>query len=708
MTGTDIDVLLIEDNPQEAEIVRLYLARRYSYAYSISHVRSIGAALTSLAEGSLPSVILLDLHLPDTRGLDGYRHVAAAAAGVPIIILTNCNEESTAASAVRAGAQDYLIKREVNAALLHRAILYAIERQKAEQALLKVQERYALAVAGANDCIWDWEAEGDLAYFSPRWNELVGVGRKVRIECLRDWLDRVHPDDLCELKREFASRPGGARRQFENEHRLRHENGDYIWVFARGVVLADGAGKVVRMAGSISSIAKRKETEHQLIHRALHDALTGLPNRVLFVDRLQQALRRFKRNNDQRFAVLYFDLDGFKFVNDSLGHSAGDSLLVSVARRLLSVIRPGDTVARMGGDEFAVLVSDILDESDTAQVAERIHTLFRQEFSIAGRGMYTSASIGVAVVAAQYRTPEELLRDADLAMYRAKRSETEHTVIFDTTMHQAAVARLNMESDLRRAIARGEFVVHYQPIVTLQDRRIVAFEAFLRWLHPERGMLTPESFLSVVEDSGMLTTLSWWVLDQACRQAQEWHKTFSNGRSLGMNVNVSAAMFRADNAVQRLKTIVTDCGLPPENLSLELTERDCMKHEEATEASLDELRDFGVRIQMDDFGTGCSSLPHLQRTSYDTLKIDRSFVQGIGSQQQNVTLIKTIVGLGRMLNMNVVAEGVESQHQIDALVSLDCPEAQGYWFSRPIPPAEADQLLQQSKGSPLYTIGRKH
>ncbi len=696
MNGESIDVLLVEDNPQEAEIVRLYLAKRYSHRYTVGHVRSVSGALMDLGTGHRPDVILLDLHLPDTKGLDGYRHIAGAARGVPVIILTNCNEEHTAAKAVRSGAQDYLIKREVNAALLHRAIIYAIERQRSEQALVKVKERYALAVTGANDCIWDWDAAGGTAYFSPRWNELIGLPPDIAVDRLDAWFERVHPDDMAELRRALRAQPEEERHHFEHEHRLRHESGDYIWVYARGVVLADESGKPVRMAGSISSIAKRKETEHQLIHRALHDPLTGLPNRVLFIDRLQQALRRFKRDKEQRFAVLYFDLDRFKFVNDSLGHSAGDSLLVSIARRLMSVIRPGDTVARMGGDEFAVLVSDIDDESDTTQVAERIHNLFQQEFSIAGRGMYTSASIGVAIATEQYQSPEEILRDADLAMYRAKRSEAENTVIYDTTMHQAAISRLNMETDLRRAFVRGEFLVYYQPIVTLSERRIVGFEALLRWHHPEKGVLAPDSFLSVVEDTGMLATLSWWVLEQACHQAQEWRRVFVNGSPLGMSVNVSASMFRAENSVQRVKSIVHDSGIAPQDLSLELTERDCMDHEEATQAVLAELRRFGVKINMDDFGTGYSSLSYLQRCSYDTLKIDRSFVQNLGSEEQSLGIIKTIVGLGRMLNMNVVAEGVESQGQLEALMSLECPEAQGFWFSRPVPPTEASELLRRS------------
>jgi diguanylate cyclase (GGDEF)-like protein/PAS domain S-box-containing protein len=694
MGGDGIQVLLVEDNPQEAEIVRLYLAKRYSHDYRVRHARSVGAALHEIAEEP-PHVILLDLHLPDTRGLEGFEAIAAAAPDSPVVILTNFNEEETATRAVRAGAQDYLIKREVNSALLHRAILYAIERRRVEWEMLKLQERYALAIEGANDCIWDWESDSGFAFFSPRWNELLGLPSDRVVDRLEGWFDRIHPEDVGDLRQLLSGRQPAQRRQFEHEHRLRHENGGYLWVFARGVILADHTGRATRMAGSISSIAKRKETENQLLHRALHDALTGLPNRVLLIDRLRQTLRRYRRNPDLRFAVLYFDLDRFKSVNDNLGHSAGDALLGEIARRLLGIIRPGDTVARMGGDEFAILIGDVEEESDTTLVARRIHGLFDKAFPVAGRELVTSASIGIALASPQYHSPEEMLRDADLAMYRAKRSQTERTVIYDSSLHQATLSRLHLETDLRRAVAHDEFVLHYQPIVTLRDRRIVGFEALLRWMCPKKGLLEPAGFLSVIADCGLLEQLSWWILRRACAQAREWHALQPlDAVPLRVCVNVPAGMFQAADVVERLRETLAETGLPPGCLQLELTERDCMNHGEGARGALRALRALGVRINMDDFGTGYSSLSYLQRCGYDTLKIDRSCVQGMETDDQ-AAVIRTIVGLARLLDMDVVAEGVESRSQADALLAMDCPAAQGYLFSRPLAASQATELLQR-------------
>jgi len=696
MDRKTIEVLLIEDNEHEAHLVRHHLARIYAAEYLIHHARCIADAKKLIGKRHRFDVVLLDLHLPDTSGLKGFKQIAKWLPDIPILLLTNFDHEATAAEAVRLGAQDYLIKKEVNSALLNRAISYALERKRSDSELRKLQERYALAVAGANDCIWDWEAKENAAYFSPRWKELIGDASIDSPTTLEAWTSRVHPQHQATLIEILHGKHLPGEQRFELEHKLRRADGEYTWVFARGLIISDTKGLPKRIAGSISSIEKRKQTERQLIHDALHDSLTGLPNRALFNDRLRQALKRFKRDPKLNFAALYFDLDRFKYVNDSLGHSAGDTLLTTVARKLLHVIRPGDTVARLGGDEFAVLVSDISERADATRVADRIHELFREEFIIAGRGVFTGASVGIAFSAPQYNSSEDLLRDADLAMYRAKRSSTHRTVIFDDSMRNTAVNRLSMDTDLRRALENQELMLYYQPIISLGSGKITAFEALLRWQHPEQGLLMPEHFLSVAEETGQMDSISWWVISHACRQASKWQALYNNARDVGVNVNVSAQLFRDQAAASRVLSILSKWGVSPATLRLEMTEHDFMDHEDIAHEAFTALRKAGVNIQMDDFGTGYSSLSYLQRAAYDSMKIDRSFVANIGADKENNILIETIVALGHMLDMNVVAEGVESAAQLEALRKMQCPEAQGYWFSHPLPAVEASRLLEQT------------
>lgn len=689
-------VLLVEDNPHEALLIRHHLTKSFSTDYRVQHAHNIGSALSLISFGEGFDVVVLDLHLPDTDGLDGYLRLTSELGPVPVLILTNFDNEEMASRAVRLGAQDYLIKKEINAALLNRAINYAIERNVAEQEIKKLQERYALAIAGANDCIWDCEPLENTAYFSPRWQELIGEDDTTSpASSLKDWTDRIHPDQQATLHKLLNQKKQPGQHHFELEHRLRRQDDNYVWVLARGIIINNEQGETERIAGSICSIEERKKTEHQLIYDALHDSLTGLPNRALFLDRLNQALRRYRRDPKDKFATLYFDLDRFKFVNDSLGHNAGDDLLVSVSKKLLRILRPGDTVARLGGDEFALLLLDIVDKTDATIVADRIHELFREEFTIAGRGMFTSASIGIAFAGPQYDSPEDIMRDADLAMYRAKRSNNQRTVIFDSTMHSAAVHRLTLETDLRRAFERNELLLHYQPIVSLVSGRITAFEALLRWQHPDQGVLLPDTFISVAQETHLLEPISWWVMEQAFRQTRRWQTLFPLNPPIGISINVSARLFRNAESAKQVLNILQSQGLTPTDLRLEMTEHDFMDHEDAAHASFETLRQAGVNIHMDDFGTGYSSLSYLQKSAYDSMKIDKSFVANIETNQENTILVETIVALGKMLNMNVVAEGVESDSQVRALRRIECPEAQGYWFSHPVPAEQAGELLHR-------------
>nr|MCU0935708.1 diguanylate cyclase [Gammaproteobacteria bacterium] len=449
-------VLLVEDSAAEADLVRDMLGHGTSGAFAIHHVQRLAHALAYLRAQGV-DVVLLDLNLPDSVGLSGFEEVHGVAPAAPVIILTNVQNESIAARAVRLGAQDYLIKREVNERSLVRAIRYAVERQRAEEALRASEERYALAVSGANDGLWDWDLTRDRVYYSPRWKAILGYREGEVGEQPGEWLDRVHPDDLERLRGALAEHLDGRSPHFECEHRVLTRSGDVLWVLTRGLAVRDPAGAAYRLAGSLTDITARKLAEEQLLHDAFHDALTGLANRALCLDRLEHTLRQYRRDPEKVFGVLFFDLDRFKTINDSLGHSVGDQLLVEVARRLQRFLRPGDTVARLGGDEFAVILTDIDGVADASHVAERIHELLAQVFVIGEHEVFTSASIGIAMVSEKYERPEELLRDADLAMYRAKQGGAGCCEVFDSNMYESAVALLKLETDLRRAVEREEF-----------------------------------------------------------------------------------------------------------------------------------------------------------------------------------------------------------------------------------------------------------
>ena len=582
--------------------------------------------------------------------------------------------------------------------LLTRSIRYAIERQRAEEALRESEQRYALAVAGANDGLWDWDVRRGRIYYSPRWKSILGYSDEEIGERIDEWFDRVHPDDVEGLKVVLSSRLTEGTDHFSYEHRVITKAGQALWVLCRGLVVRDENGQGYRAAGSLTDISQRKRAEAQLIHDAMHDALTGLPNRSLCLDRLNVALRQLRRDERKSFAVLFFDLDRFKTINDSLGHTVGDQLLVGISRRLEKYLRPGDTLTRLGGDEFAILLNEIDGVADATHVAERIHQLLEREFHIEGHEVYTSASIGIALGSALYARAEDILRDADLAMYRAKRSGSRCYEVFDGNMHEDAVALLTLETNLRRAVERDEFVVHYQPIVSLATERVLGFEALLRWQHPERGLLLPDEFIYAAEETGLIVPIGWRVLKEACHQMRVWQRLFPIDPPLAISINISGKLFQEANMSGKLLGILHESGLPADSLKLEITESAIMDHRETALEELMTLREAGIELHIDDFGTGYSSLTYLQRFAYDTLKIDRSFVGAVSAPGETGAIVKAIVALGKMLNMNVIAEGVETEEQLEWLRAIQCPEAQGFWFSEPMDQTGVDTLLRGEQG----------
>ena len=469
-----------------------------------------------------------------------------------------------------------------------------------------------------------------------------------------------------------------------------------------------GSAEDMTVATAFNEMSASLRAAHQrLIHDAIHDPLTLLPNRVLFMERLERAMARRARHPDFLFAVLFIDLDRFKHVNDSLGHTAGDRLLVTFAERLARVVRHDDTVTRMataeyegaantlarfGGDEFVMLIDDIRAPIDAVRVAERVQALAAESLQLGAQDVFVTPSIGVAVSSDDHHSGDEVVRDADLAMYRAKAAGGGRYAVFDAAMHQGALERLRLETELRRAVERQEFRLWYQPIVSLADRRVVGFEALTRWQHPERGLLEPGAFLQVAEELGVIASIDQWALGEACRQGQRWRRAYPEWSDLTVSVNLSAKGFGADSLVPQVTEVLRATGLPSRSLRLEITESVAMSDADRVRVVLKDLRAFGVRVSLDDFGTGYCSLSYLQQFPVDTLKIDRSFVARIGDEGPG-EIVRLIVGLAHTLGLDVVAEGTETAEQVDYLAALGCGYAQGYYFSRPVAPATVEASL---------------
>lgn len=573
------------------------------------------------------------------------------------------------------------------------------ERKEAEEKLRESEERYALAVSGANDGLWDWDLKRNVIYFSPRWKSILGFDDTEIRDHIDEWFRRVHPDDFKRLQADLMGHLDGRSPHFECEHRMLHSDGNYRWVLSRGLAVRDDDGNVNRMAGSQTDITQRKLAEEQLLHDAFHDALTGLPNRFLFLDRVGLCFDRAKRRSNYLFVVMLLDFDNFKFINDSLGHFAGDRLLTDIARKLEAILRPGDTIARFGGDEFAVLLDDISSVRAAEKVIERIQSELNEPFLLNSNEIFLTVSIGIALSSSSEQSPEALLRDAETAMYRAKSSGRACYKIFDTSMHEQAKARLQLETDLRWAIERNEFQIYYQPIISLQAKQIIGFEALIRWNHPKRGLVHPSEFIPVAEETGLIVPLGEWMLKASCRQIKVWQEMGFN--NLRVSVNFSAHQFQNRNLAGMVESVLKDAQLSGDVLKVEITESIAMKNIDFSISTMKALSEMGVQILIDDFGTGYSSLSYLKRFPINTLKIDRSFVHDLTINPDNAAITAAIIAMARSLNINVIAEGVETKEQLLFLKKEGCDLIQGYFFSKPIPDFLVGTYLRQNQNTDM-------
>jgi diguanylate cyclase (GGDEF)-like protein/PAS domain S-box-containing protein len=516
----------------------------------------------------------------------------------------------------------------------------------------------------------------------------------------------THPDDVGTVLSSIKELIRGRIPVIHVEKRFVHKQGHTVWVLCSVSRVKERDADSVHLIFQTQDITDRKRAEEQLLHDAFHDALTGLPNRSLFIDHLKLAIARRQRDLEQNFAVIFLDLDRFKVINDSLGHMIGDQLLVGIARRLEMCLRPGDTVARVGGDEFTILLEGVKDEAEAITVAERIQKELALPFYLSGREVFTTASLGIAPGSTDYALPDEVLRDADTAMYRAKSAGKARHEVFDKEMHAVAMNLLQMETDLRGACERGEFFVQYQPIVSLDDFGVRGFEALVRWRHPERGVISPMDFIPVAEESGQVVVIGEWALHEACRQMQRWQERFPSEPPLFISVNLSGRQFTQPDLIEQVTNILGETGLDPKSLKLEITESVVMENIDTATEMLRQLRALGVQLSIDDFGTGYSSLSYLHRFPIDTLKVDRSFVMRMADNNENIEIVRTIMMLAQNLGMDVVAEGVETREQLALLRKLGCEYGQGFLFSKPADADGAEQIVAETRAAapPLREI----
>ncbi len=658
-----LQILIIDDD----DVDRLAIRRA---------LRGMDAEITEAKDGDRGISLLmterfdcafLDFRLPPVDGLAVLKEALAAGVGIPIIILTGQGDEKLAGDLLRAGAADYLSKATLCPEMLSRSIQYVKQVHQTGEALRRLASFPQLAP----DPIIEVSLAGEITYLNPAASELFP---SMAVDGLR------HP-----MLRGWE----GVTQSMTGDKVLTREvlvDKDYYHQTISKVGLQQ------RLRIYATSITERKRAEQQLLHSAFYDALTDLPNRALFVDRLGRGLKHYRRHGGKGFAVLFLDLDRFKNVNDSLGHLRGDQLLVAASERLLRCVRTGDTVARFGGDEFAVYVDAPEDMADVTRIAERIQKEFEQPFKLGEREVFATASIGIALSKSGYKDSEELLRDADTAMYRAKGRGGARFQVFDTEMHAHAVAMLQMETELRLALERDELRLYFQPIVSLASGRLAGFETLVRWEHPQRGLVTPDVFIPLAEEIGIIVELGEWALHAACRQMSVWRDhSKAQTRPLRIGVNVSSRQFAQGDLVGQIRRNVSEAGLSsgPITLTLEITETTIMEHLGEAAEILALLKPLGVQVSVDDFGTGYSSLAYLRRLPIDTLKIDHTFVQGRGNHE----IVRAIIALARNLGLQVVAEGIESREQCDLVRGLQCDYGQGFLFGRAVSEPAATGLI---------------
>ncbi len=694
--GTATRLLLVEDSPGDARLLEEMLKESGSHNMTVTRVASMSEAQATLAENTT-DVILLDLGLPDAQGMESVRQARAAAPHIPLVVLTGRDDDLLAEHAHQEGVADYLIKGQVESRALIRTLRHAVERNMMQEALYAEKERAEVTLNSIGDAVISADVSGIITFINLVAEGMTGWGRE---EALGRPLADVF---MCvdALTREATPNPvasvfeSGVTSNLPSGYALIARDKPEMPIEASVSPMYNREGLATGSVIVFRDVSAARAMALEMTHSFEHDFLTGLPNRALLNDRISQAITIAPRHKKQ-LAVLFLDLDGFKHINDSLGHPIGDMLLQSIAKRLVGCVRASDTVSRQGGDEFVVLLSEAEQWENAAIVAARMLIAVAETHFIDNHDLHVTTSIGVSVYPEDGEDAETLIKNADTAMYQAKENGRQSYQFFKPAMNVRAVERQSTEESLRRALEREEFLLLYQPKINLRTGAITGAEALIRWTHPTRGEVSPAQFIPIAEESGLIRPIGDWVLREACQQARSW--VDSGLPQTSMAVNVSATELRDETYVQRLYATLSQTGMDPRSLELELTESVLMKHAHSAAIILQTLRRSGVQVALDDFGTGYSSLSYLRDFPIDALKIDQSFVSEVTSAGEDTSIVTAVISMARSLGLRVVAEGVETREQLEFLRAHECDEGQGYFFSRPVPPEMFADLLRTGIG----------